>query len=239
MPRRPTRWAARMSERTSSPTIAMSARARSRPTSRRRSAMATEKNSGWGLPTMRARVSVANSRPATKAPESSVGPSGVSHHGFWCMPTSFAPPRTRRNARFMLSNVTSSGESPMTTAAAVAPRAPASSWVSRRWPANSLWRPRDASTYSGASGKWRAVHAADADRADWNRDGRDRRPDLPRPASQRRPADGRGVGHDPVGERRALERGDRLGRARDGLAGHDDHAVEVEQERAHAVERLP
>ena len=56
----------------------------------------------------------------------------------------------------------------MTTAAALAPRAPASSWVSRRWPANSVWASSDASTYSGAPGKCRAVHAAEAESADWN-----------------------------------------------------------------------
>jgi hypothetical protein len=79
----------------------------------------------------------------------------------------------------MLSNVTSSGESPTTTAAAVAPRAPASSCVSRRWPANSVFASSDARTYSGASGKCRAVHTADADSADWKRDAGIGAPILP------------------------------------------------------------
>ena len=61
-----------------------------------------------------------------------------------------------------------SGESPMTTAAAALPACPASSSVMRRCPANSARASSDARTYSGWSGKWRAVYAADTDSADWN-----------------------------------------------------------------------
>ena len=63
------------------------------------------KNSGDGLPTILALTPAANSRPATNAPESIVGPSGVSHQRFLCMPISSAPLRIRRNARLRLSQV--------------------------------------------------------------------------------------------------------------------------------------
>ena len=112
----------------------------------RRSRDRLEKNAGVGLPTIGARVSAANSRPTTNEPQSRVGPSGVSHHGLRCMPTSFAPPRMRRNARLRLSKVASSGESPMTTAAAAAPGARPRRGSSSRWPANSCFASSEART---------------------------------------------------------------------------------------------
>ena len=66
--------------------------------------------------------------------------------------------------------------------------------------------------------------------------GRDRRAHRRAPARERRSAHERGVGHDP--ERHAAPRQlpDRPGRSLDRLLGEDDHAVEVEQQRADAGE---
>ena len=99
---------------------------------------ASVKNSRAGLPTILALTPAENSSPATNAPESIVGPSGVSHQRFLCMPISSAPLRIRRNARLRLSQVAASGESPTTTAAARASGFDASSSLRRRWPSNSV-----------------------------------------------------------------------------------------------------
>ena len=117
---------------------------------------------------------------------------------------------------------------------------PASSCVSRCWPANSSLASSDARTYSGWPGKCRAVYAADAESADRNRSGGMSAPEAPRPERQAVPAHGGRVGHDPVREARRLERA-RSASAAPGIncAGRDDHAVHVEQQRAHPCERRP
>ena len=162
------------------------------------------KNAGVGLPTMVARVSAANSSPTTNEPESRVGPSGVSHHGLRCMPMSVRRPGSSRNARLRLSKVASSGESPMTTAAAAAPGAPR--LLVRQQPlARELGfahRPRRGRR-AAAPGKCRAVQAADADSADSNRSAGIGAPSFGRPARQRRATHGRGVRDDPVRARPA------------------------------------
>ena len=71
--------------------------------SARSASIAIEKNLADGLPMICARTPVAYSSPVTYAPESRVGPSGVSHQGLRCMPISRAPFRTSLNARFRFS----------------------------------------------------------------------------------------------------------------------------------------
>ena len=130
-----------MSLNTSSPTIARSRRrSLGSPRAAASAAMrsiATRKNAGSGLPTVRALRLVAHSRPTRKVPASSVGPSGVSHQGFRCMPINAAPRSTSRNARLRFSRVSSSGESPSTTAATSSPAASADGPSSTLRPANS------------------------------------------------------------------------------------------------------
>ena len=67
--------------------------------------------------------------------------------------------------------MTSSGESPTTTAAAPTPGREASSWLRSRWPANSLRASSEVEDVERPSGNVAAVQAADIDRADRNRSG--------------------------------------------------------------------
>ena len=201
-------------------------------------ATASEKNAGDGLPMIVARVSGRELEPGDERAgvERRARPASATT-GCDACPTSVAPPLTSRNARLRLSNVASSGESPMTTAAAGRPSPPASSWVSRCWPANSVRASSDASTYSGWPGKRprRPRRRRRQRRLEALR--RDRRPELRRPARQRRAADGRGVGHDPVRHPAPFERRDRpRSRRGSGLPGDDDHPVEVEQQGADAAQ---
>ena len=131
-----------MSVPTSSPTIASSSRRslgspRDAASAASRST-AARKNAGDGLPTIRARRFVAHSRPTRNVPASSVGPSGVSHHGLRCIPISCAPPSTSRNARSRFAFVSASGESPRITAATADGSASASSPETTLSPANSV-----------------------------------------------------------------------------------------------------
>ena len=106
IPRRPARCAARMSVRTSSPTIAISDRAASRSPRPRAAAPATacpEARPRW-LAERSARLARSRTRARRRTRRRpAVGPSGVSHHGLRCIPISSAPPRTSRNARLRLS----------------------------------------------------------------------------------------------------------------------------------------
>ena len=165
-----------MSEPTSSPTITSSER-RSRGSPRAaasaaRRSIATRKNAGDGLPTVRARRPVAHSSATRNAPASRVGPSGVIHQGLRCMPMSSAPPRTSRNARSRFAFVSWSGESPRTTAATspgAASLTPAASTTLS--PANSVRASSDAITNTGRSPYSRRTSSADADSADCSRSG--------------------------------------------------------------------
>ena len=96
--------------RGSSPTMAIEPgrHAAERPGPGRVPAAACRNTAGDGLPTMRARRRSANSRPATSAPESSVSPRGVSHHGLRCIASSSAPWRTSRKAVSSSANRSSS-----------------------------------------------------------------------------------------------------------------------------------
>ncbi len=180
-----------MSEPTSSPTIARScARRRGSPraaASAARRSIATRKNVRDGLPTIRALRPVAHSSATRNAPASSVGPSGVSHHGLRCMPISSAPPRTSRNARSRLAFVSWSGESPSTTAATSpgAASTPAASTTCK--PSNSAIASADAMTKTGRPGYSRRTSSADAESADCSRSGGVAYPTrLPHAASEAR-----------------------------------------------------
>ena len=161
--------------RTSPPTITISERrSRGSPRAAASAAMrsiATRKNAGDGLPTVRARRPVAHSSATRNAPASRVGPSGVSHHGLRCIPISAAPERTSRNARSRLAFVRPSGESPRITAATSpgAASAPAPSTTSS--PANSARASSEVITYTDRPANSRRTSSADADSADWKRSG--------------------------------------------------------------------
>ena len=126
----------------------------------------------------------------------------------------------------------------MTTAAAVAPRwlrpRRGSAVADRRTHGE---RPRTPGRRAARPGKARAVQAAEADSADSNRSAGIGAPSFGRPARERRPTDRGGVRHDAIRHAAPLERRDRLGGAGDRLAGQDDDAVEVEQQRTDTGQR--
>ena len=206
------------------------------PTSRRRSATAIEKNVGDGLPMIVARVSVANSSPATKAPESSVGPSGVSHHGLRCIAdeAGATPDQAERSVevveRRLLRRVADDDRRGRRAARRRPPRG--SAGAGRRTRSSRRRRRARRAAHPGSAA---LVQAADADRADWNRVGRDRRPEPADPARHRRPADGRGVGHDPVRARRAA----RAWRSPPGAPGTASPATTITPSRSSRSARTP
>ena len=179
------------------------------PSSRRRSATASREERRRRLADDAALdVSVANSRPTTNAPESSVGPSGVSHHGFRCIADELRRRRRiKRNARFevverrLLGRIADDdGRGRCAVCARLLVR-------EQRWPANSRLA---SSGREHVQRRLREVRRACTPPTPTAPTGiappGSARPIFAGPARQRLPADGRGVGHDPVREAARLER---------------------------------